>query len=149
MRTAPARTCEKTEALTDAVVVALQTIDTRDGVEAVHVPAEAAVALGADRHAHSAQLGAVSAEDAQQQPPRHALVPQSNADAHPSPGDASAHAPVLAVHVEQPSVAASALQHTPPRHAPEVHVSVNEQGEPGGRGKQVMVAVYGDPDHVV
>ena len=130
--------------LTDAVVVALQTIDTRDGVEDAHAPAEAAVVAGVERHVHAVQPGAVSTEDAQQQPPRQRFVPQSNADAHASPGDASAHAPVLAVHVEHPSVTASALQHTPPRHAPEVHVSVNAQGEPGGSGEHVTVEMTPD-----
>ncbi len=73
-------------------------------------PAVAAVVDAEERHRHAEQPAVCTADDEQQQPPRQRFVPQSALDAHSSPGDRSAHAPVMKVHVEQPRAAAVALQ---------------------------------------
>ena len=51
-----------------------------------HVPAVAAVVPPADQHAHAAQPGVSTAEAAQQQPPRHRLVPHAKLPPQASPG---------------------------------------------------------------
>jgi hypothetical protein len=77
---------------------------------ALHAPAVAVVVEGADQHAQEAQPAARSAEEAQQQPPRHWLVPQSALEAQGSPGELRTQVPVPGWHAVQPCRAALAVQ---------------------------------------
>ena len=97
----------------------------------------AAVVDALAQQPHAVQpLGARSAEEAQQQPPAHMLVPQSASEAQGSPGDRGTHAPEPGRHAAQPSAAAAAPQQKPARQAPEAHgedAPAGAQGDPGGR----------------
>jgi hypothetical protein len=76
----------------------------------LQVPAVAAVVDAADQQAQDAQPSVCSAEEAQQQPPAHKLVPQSALAAQASPGELSWQEPKGGVQVAQPSSFAVALQ---------------------------------------
>ncbi len=78
--------------------------------EEAHAPAVAAVAFGAAEHTHAAQPSVWTAEEAQQQPERQRLVPQSALEPHASPGELSRQEPKGGAQVAQPSSAAEALQ---------------------------------------
>ncbi len=101
---------------------------------ATHTPAVSGVVDALAQHAHAVQPGAISAEEAQQQPPAHRLVPQAALEAQGSPGEKRTQAPVPGRHAAQPSATAVALQQKPPRHAPAAHACGAEgpQGAPGG-----------------
>ena len=79
---------EKTDEFTAAEEDALQvTVEGGAAVESTaHAPAFAAVTLVLDRQRHAGHPEMRVAECAQQQPPRHTFVPQSNADVQFSPG---------------------------------------------------------------
>lgn len=75
-----------------------------------HRPALAAVVLALDRQAQAGQPGTSSAEEAQQQEPRHRLVPQSMLAAQASPGKLARQAPVRGEQARQPRRRAVAEQ---------------------------------------
>jgi hypothetical protein len=77
---------------------------------ALHAPAVAAVVEGADQHAQEAQPLVFNAEEAQQQPPRHWLVPQSASVVQASPGELRRQEPKGGAHTAQPCRAALAVQ---------------------------------------
>ena len=109
----------------------------------MHAPALAAVVDALAQQPHAVQPpGARSAEEAQQQPPAHRLVPQSALEVQVSPGDRGTHAPEPGRHAVQPSAAAAVLQQNPERHAHAVG-EVVVQGAPGGRA---VDALDGDGD---
>ena len=99
------------------------------------------------QHAHAVQPGTSSAEEAQQQPPAHKLVPQSALVAQASPGGSSVHAPVRRAQAEHPARAAAGEQQKPPRHAPEEQLEAAAQEEPGealpGGGREGDVFAVG------
>lgn len=74
--------------------------------EEVHVPAVAAVVAEEVQHAQEEQPSVCSAEEAQQQPPKHMLVPQSAFEAHASPGELRMQEPEPKLHAWQPCRAA-------------------------------------------
>jgi hypothetical protein len=74
--------------------------------EDAHAPAVAAVVDALAQHWHAAQPTVCTAGAAQQQPPRHTLVPQSAADAQGSPGEPRKQPPIWGAQLEQPSRAA-------------------------------------------
>jgi len=85
------------EALQGSVVLAMMA-----EVVVLQTPAVAAVVEGEDQHVQEAQPPVFSAEEAQQQPPRHWLVPQSALEAQGSPGELSTQVPAPKWHAEQP-----------------------------------------------
>ena len=101
------------------------------GAVRVHNPALAAVASAAPQHLQDAQPGATSAEEAQQQPPRHKLVPQSTLLLQASPGYRHTHAPLPSAQLLQPSCTAKGEQQAPPLQEPEAHAEPKAQGAPG------------------
>ncbi len=74
--------------------------------EEVHAPAVAAVVAGEVQHAQEEQPSVCSAEEAQQQPPKHKLVPQSAFEAQASPGELRMQEPDPKLHAWQPCRAA-------------------------------------------
>jgi hypothetical protein len=94
----------------------------------------AAVVEAFAQHAHAAQPGARSAEEAQQQPLAQTLVPQSASEAHASPGEPSRQSPKGGVQEAQPCRAALGAQQKPPRHARVEQKVEALQGAPGGSG---------------
>ena len=70
------------------------------------VPAVAGVVEALVQHWQAAQLGVRMAEAAQQHPPRHWLVAQSNLEAQGSPGDPKKQPPKGGAHTVQPRRAA-------------------------------------------
>ena len=130
-----------------AEVVALQRRVTlgsgAGGAEEMQDPALAAVVSAAPQHLQDAQPGAISAEEAQQQPPtagRHRLVPQSTLLPQASPGYRHTHAPLPAAQSLQPSCTAKAEQQTPLLHEPEAHAASKVHEAPGAT-KLVRVGV--------
>ena len=109
-----------------------------------HAPALAAVVDAFDQHTHASHPRVVSTDARQQHPPRHTLVPQSNDDAHPSPGKRATHAPVRGEQLLHPMRTASGEQHAPPRHAPVAHVALAEHAAPGACGTFDAVEVGDD-----
>ena len=101
---------------------------------ALQAPAVVAVVAALAQHAHAPQPGVSSAEEAQQQAPRHRLVPQSAAEAQASPGELSRQEPNAGEQVAQPCRAALGEQQKPPRHAKEAQKEEELQGAPGGSG---------------
>jgi hypothetical protein len=93
------------------------------GAVEVQDPALAAVVPASPQHLQDAQPGATSAEEAQQQPPRHKLVPQSMLDPQASPGYRDTHAPLPAAQPLQPSCTAKGEQQTPPLQEPDAHAA--------------------------
>ena len=110
------------------------------GGAARQAPAVGAVVEALDKQRQEVQPGVSSAEEAQQQPPAHRLVPQSALEAQGSPGENSTHAPVPGRHAVQPNEVAAALQQKPPRQAPVAHAvgDEGEQGAPGVRGEGML-----------
>ena len=96
------------------------------------------------------QPGASSAEEAQQQPPAHRLVPQAALEAQGSPGEKRTQAPVPGRHAAQPSATAVALQQKLPRHASAAQVCGAEgaQGAPGGSRGEAEGDALGVPEGV-
>lgn len=139
--------CENTDEFTAAEEVALQVTDMEAALAVAartHLPAFAAVVAELDRHAHAEHPAVSTADMAQQQPPRHVFVPQSNALVQFSPGEDSRHDPDDGRHLLQPSVTAAGLQQLPPRHAPVRHVEPATQDAPlvdGVDGKADTVAL--------
>ena len=74
--------------------------------EVVHAPAVEAVVAGEVQHAQEEQPSVCSAEEAQQQPPKHKLVPQSAFEAQASPGELRMQEPDPKLHAWQPCRAA-------------------------------------------
>ena len=85
-----------------AVLVALALKLCAPGGSGRHCPAVAAVVATSAQHAQAGQEVASSADGAQQHPPAHREVVQSNAEPQTSPGGRSTQAPEPAEHVEQP-----------------------------------------------
>ena len=106
------------------LVVAIKAVE-------LQAPAVAAVVEALAQHAQEAQPRVCSAGAAQQQPPRHRLVPQSAGEAQASPGELSRQVPVLARQVAQPARAALGEQQKPPRQAEEAQEALEVQGAPG------------------
>ena len=102
----------------------------RLGMGTVHAPAVLALLPTLPQQPHMLQPGVSSAEAAQQQPPRHSPEPQSKALPHASPGEKAMQAPSEGAHAAQPARAALAVQHVPPRHAPDAHVASPMQVAP-------------------
>ena len=73
-------------------------------------PAVAAEVEALAQHVQAVQPSVCTAELAQQQPPRHRLVPQSAAEAQASPGEDRAQEPEPGWQPRQPSATAAALQ---------------------------------------
>ena len=119
---------------------------------AAQAPALSAVVLALDQQLHAEQPATSSAEEAQQQPPRHRLVPQSAAEAQLSPGELRTQVPVPKWHAPQPCRTAFRVQQKEPRQAPEAQLAFNAQGVPGARepaaavGDGVAAAAEGAPE---
>ena len=97
-----------------------------------HCPALAAVVFALAQHWHAEQPLVSMAAPEQQQPPKHALVPQSALLPQASPGESKRHAPVPEPQAKQPARAAVAEQHAPPRHSPEAQEVLSAQASPAG-----------------
>jgi hypothetical protein len=119
---------------------------------ATQAPAFAAVVVALDQQLHAEQPATSSAEEAQQQPPRHRLVPQSAAEAHSSPGELRTQVPVLKWHAPQPCRTAFWVQQLEPRQAPEAQLALEAQGSPGAReltgAREVVGVRVGDAEGV-
>jgi hypothetical protein len=77
---------------------------------AVHMPAIDAVVCGDDQQVQEVHSEVERADEAQQQPPRHKLVPQSALEAQVSPGELSTQVPAPKWHAAQPCRAALGVQ---------------------------------------
>lgn len=121
-------------ALVTVVLIAVEALHVRVTLlraVTAHVPAVAAVVLGDDQQEQAVHCEFCATDAAQQQPPRHMLVPQSNDDAQLSPGEKSMQLPTLGVQAEHPARAADGVQHVPPAHALDVQEELDVQTEPG------------------
>ena len=124
-----------TEVLRDSVElqgrVAFERVDDGAADAEVQAPAVEAVVEALAQQEQLAQPSVCRAEAAQQQPPRHRLVPQSAAEAQASPGELSRQVPDPKEQAAQPCFAAFTEQHTSPLHTPEAQESPVAQAAPG------------------
>ena len=120
-----------TDAFTEVALVheRVVLVSDEDFAGAMHEPA-VDVADAFAVHWHAVQPAVCAAAREQQQPPRHAPVPQSKGEAHASPGLTVRHAPVCEEHVEQPRRADELEQQKPPRQADEAHAASDAHDAP-------------------